>query len=103
MKAIITNESKYQDDLDWIGKQRFKAHGGFAPHYLDIKNTDSFKNLQALVDKSVHMKVTDKKYPFMDMNGICPGCGDRIDSDCNEEHHLDSDCLQALDWSDSNE
>jgi hypothetical protein len=121
MKAIITNESKEQKSLDWIGKQRFKAHGGFAPHYLDIKNTDSFKNLQALVDKSIPMKVKDLIFMscFTENDYIikayCPNCNSKF-IDYNKDNQIKgmsptyqrnkkhcNMCGQTLDWSDSNE
>lgn len=54
--------------------------------------------IKELVDLCTPMKVTNKKYPFNDMNGICPKCGERIDSECNPKHHLEDYCLQALDW-----
>jgi hypothetical protein len=90
-------ESKYQKSYRELGNNILHIDEQRTTY---IKHLKSYGDLQSLVDKNTPMKVTDKKYPFMDMNGICPGCGDRIDSECNEEHHLDSDCLQALDWSD---
>jgi hypothetical protein len=85
----------YQKALDKL-ESDYKASGW---HNLSPNQFAKFKDeLQELVSKATPMKVTEKKYPFMDMNGLCPACGERIDSECNEEHHLDSDCLQALDW-----
>jgi CHAT domain-containing protein len=47
--------SKYQEDLDWIGKQTFNANGGMFPHTIPIKKTDSYKSLQSLINEHANM------------------------------------------------
>jgi hypothetical protein len=88
MKAIITNESTEQNSLD---KLKDLIIGEY-PHSF-WKDPDIFKDLQALVDKSIHKKVNG-----MINDWACAKC----DSDRGiiEEKPYCAVCGQKLDWSD---
>jgi hypothetical protein len=101
MKAIITNESKEQKALnDFLNEEIDNKI------YLKDIHIASGEILQALVDKSIPMKV-DRQVLHPHMNGIhdysnvarCPKCGKPIAIHRDKYVHNDLDCLQVLDWS----
>jgi hypothetical protein len=100
MKAIITNESKEQEALnDFLNEEIDNKI------YLKDIHIASGEILQALVDKSIPMKIYRQ-----DEDGVlgeCPCCSDRIDMSCRhyqkESPNHCPNCGQKLDWSDSNE
>jgi hypothetical protein len=68
-KAIITNESKYQDDLNYVTTPRDK--------WIDATLYRIHKsNLQALVDKSIPMEIIDKGF-----HAECPKCNGIIEKE----------------------
>jgi hypothetical protein len=82
MKAIITNESKEQEELSIAIEFAIENGSEVTP----------FPNLQALVDKSIPMKPTyPKEYPVP----TCAVCGSNLGDNkfCRE-------CGREIDWSD---
>jgi predicted RNA-binding Zn-ribbon protein involved in translation (DUF1610 family) len=93
-KAIITNESKEQRELKGANEMAWEMGCE-----LDVPHP----NLQALVDKSIPMKVIPNKCVNVVAN--CPRCGENLEY--RKKFHEDEGdvgycphCGQALDWSD---
>jgi rubrerythrin len=99
MKAIITNESKvlsYQESLDRMKFDLTKMIKN--PVLVTNSGFMDIENLQALLDKSIPMKITSQRMMFggvwlyhctkcgypINKRNYCPNCGQKLRSDSNE-------------------